>query len=90
MIWADRVALGLVAIFLVILGFTVALGLLRPELFRPTPENIGYGIGLVLGGAVFVTLPLWLLLRILDWVAGGPGRRRQGAQSVVRPKRTAR
>jgi hypothetical protein len=63
MIWADK--LFLVLAFLIV-GFILVIG--------------GHFETMTVGGwgnfALKILLPIWVVLRGLDWIAGGPARRR--------------
>jgi len=76
MIWADRAAIGLLGLAAIVIALILALGFLGPSDFFPiTATNVGRAVGWFLGTGVLVVLPLWLALRIVDWVFGGPARR---------------
>lgn len=72
MAWCDKIALGLFGIIMAVflLGSLMSGGASRigPEWFEAF-LNIGWHMALV-------TLPVWIVLRILDWMIGGPARRR--------------
>lgn len=70
MIWADRLALGLYLIVVVLIGIPwwalVEFGIAKGPF--DTFWEVCKWIGLVVG------LPLWVVLRIIDWVATGKVR----------------
>lgn len=68
MIWADRVAVVWAGVvFAALLWISES-----ADKFDHWMLETNDGIRAVL----VLILPVWLLLRSLDWVAGGPGRRR--------------
>lgn len=82
MMWADRTAIGLIGIGATGLFLFLLIAIFVPGFYDlSAPEQIGRAIGWFVGLAIFITLPLWLVLRIIDWVVGGPPRRRRGIQS---------
>lgn len=66
MIWADKLA---VAVWGILVGLCF---LCAPRLLQEADlwEEIWNGI-------THFLLPLWIVLRVIDWVTGGPGRRKR-------------
>jgi hypothetical protein len=76
MMWADRLAIGVLGILLVLDVLIIGIDVFNEALFPITAANLGRVFGWFLGSALLVVFPLWLVLRIVDWVFGGPARRR--------------
>jgi hypothetical protein len=70
--WADRVA---IALFGAVTLFALLLGMGNPE------SGTGPWWGLLFAAeadlALKIVLPVWLMLRLVDFCAGGPQRRRR-------------
>jgi hypothetical protein len=62
MMWSDRIALGLLELFLIVIVLLLAINYFSSAL--PLTEDSLYG--LFIGGAVLVIIPLWLVLRIAE------------------------
>jgi hypothetical protein len=69
MMWADRIALGLLELLLIAIVLLVAINLFSSAF----PLTADRAYGLFIGGAFLVILPLWLVLRIAE----RRGRRRR-------------
>lgn len=73
MAWCDRIGLGLIVLLAAFLFFIGATG--------PNPKFLdadwwqAYVDSVAIVSMKFI-LPLWIVLRVADAVAGGPGRRR--------------
>ena len=61
MIWPDTLAIGLLVIATIALAIAAALD--------PSAKVIGAAIGRFVALAIVFVLPLWLLLRVADWIA---------------------
>lgn len=78
MIWADRFALGF-ALLLVVLAFVISL-LAITGASETSPFSLEDVWSMVLWTAkaqVYAALPFWALLRISDFMFGGPASRRR-------------
>jgi hypothetical protein len=62
MMWSDRIALGLLELFLVAIVLLLAINYFSSAL----PLSADKVYGLFIGGAVLVIVPLWLVLRIAE------------------------
>jgi hypothetical protein len=72
MIWADRFGIGVFA--LVVLGMAIVWG----RGYTPGVDPPLLEVALkILQAASYVAVPVWLVLRIIDFMAGGPMRRRR-------------
>jgi hypothetical protein len=72
LIWADRFGIGVFA--LVVLGMT----LMRGRGYTPGEDPPLLEVAFkILEAAFYVGVPVWLVLRIIDFMAGGPMRRRR-------------
>jgi hypothetical protein len=72
MIWADRIGIGVFA--LVFLGMTIMWG----SWYRAGEDPPVLEVALkIVEAASYVAVPAWLVLRIVDFMAGGPMRRRR-------------
>lgn len=60
MIWADKLTIGLSALLLLLLMAVLSV------------PDIGGELSFV---AFTFSLPVWIFLRIIDWLIGGPNRR---------------
>ena len=71
MIWADKIAIALaaiIAVFLVLIGSSWG------------PHQAGYSYALIEAiwlCVLYIWLPTWLLLRLIDLLSSGPTRRRR-------------
>lgn len=70
MIWADRIGLGLWAIWMVLGAVVVSQGLINGANLQAS------AIATVFFMPATLAIPVWLILRIVDFMLGGPGRRR--------------
>lgn len=75
MCWADR--LFILIVFLILALYTL--------IYSGSGEKDWFGAELTAFAPLFlrVLLPVWIFMRLLDWLTGGP-RRRRGV-IVVRP-----
>ncbi len=66
MIWADKLALVIWALLLGACFFCIPHTLTEPGLWDKIWPTITEFL-----------LPLWLILRVIDWIVGNPGRRKR-------------
>ena len=62
MMWSDRIALGLLELFVIAIVLLLAINYFSSAL----PLDADRVYGLFIGGAVLVIVPLWLVLRIAE------------------------
>jgi hypothetical protein len=62
MMWSDRIALGLLELFLVAIVLLLVINYFSSALSLSADKVYG----LFIGGAVLVIVPLWLVLRIAE------------------------
>lgn len=75
MIWADKLA---VVAAIVLLGF---LALMAKAVWSADFLDLYWEV------AIRTVIPLWIGLRVLDWLAGGPSRRGGRIKATVLPPR---
>jgi hypothetical protein len=73
MAWCDKLAVGLVAI---IVTFFVMASFLNGGINHVGPAWFGALFDIALRVVFVVGLPTWIVLRVIDWITGGPNRRR--------------
>lgn len=79
MCWADRVAQLIVVIIVLFMAFMTAVG-------DGPGANIKNMLDTDLIFCAYTALPIWILLRIIDLMIGGPYRRRgQVSARILRP-----
>ena len=64
------------ALTVIVLLLTLAIGSLQPAFLIVDLSNVRRAIGWLIGVWLLIILPLWLLLRIIDSIFGGPARRK--------------
>lgn len=72
MMWADRIALACLELLLIAIVLLVAVTFFSSAL----PIVIESAYGWLLGSAILVIFPLWLVLRIAERRGYGQGRKR--------------
>ena len=78
MIWADRFGLGVAsAIAIVALAFMVVAVLHAPPDDPITPYDVMRMSLSTVKAEILVALPVWVAVRTIDLVIGGPARRRK-------------
>jgi hypothetical protein len=76
MIWADRVGVGLIALAAVVLFFILGIATFgHTHIF--VLEDIGYILGWFIGLVILIVLPIWLVLRIIAFMIGHTGRKKE-------------
>ena len=73
MIWADRIGLWVWVVCLALLA--MYLGMVYASGSTPGPD-FDFS-GLFVAATFAIALPVWLVLRVVDFVLGGPLQRRQ-------------
>lgn len=69
MIWADRAGVGLLLVAMVFFGFLWAVG----DGPGASLDNFAWASWKF---GSYIAFPVWLVLRVIDFVIGGPTRRR--------------
>lgn len=69
MMWADRIALG---VWMIGMGSAALVNLVIA--INGEPVTVGHWLFVM---TFLIALPLWLILRVVDFVLGGPLRRRR-------------
>ncbi len=62
MMWADRIALGLLELLLILIGVLFAISLFSSAFAMNGDKAYGW----ILGGAMLVIFPLWLVFRTAE------------------------
>lgn len=77
MIWADKIVAGVAGLVVLALLFVHNVGTPGAEYPVPSTGEVFSAFIEIIGiVAAKVLLPLWLFLRLIDFLCGGPARRR--------------
>lgn len=76
MIWADRFAVSFALLISVLACLITLLALNSVSPDHPlTPSDFGHMVVWVGKAELYAALPMWIVLRIVDFMFGGPQRR---------------
>lgn len=85
MIWADRAAAG-VAAMIALCGFALFVIFMIGTSMAGFFSILWLAIEYIAILSAVIALPLWLVLRIVDLIQGGPGARRRAQAHETPPK----